>query len=262
MVRPMKQETATLAKKQTAPTSLFTEVKRVRSSDDVVTQIKDAIIGGRLKTGDRLPNERDLCRLFGISRPTLREGLRTLEVLGVIEIRPGAAGGIFTSEPQGDHLGAALEALLRFRHATVQELAEFRVSFETETARWAAQRADAEDVARLKELAERFTELAGEEGLPWRVLVEIDIAFHEAVAEASKNAVRVGIMLGIHRALHEASSSLAERASQQVRKTIGKELRQVATAVAAHDASRAATLMRRHVKKFSELEREVQEQRG
>jgi GntR family transcriptional regulator, transcriptional repressor for pyruvate dehydrogenase complex len=242
--------------------ALFTEVKRSRSSDDVVTQIKDAIIGGRLKTGDRLPNERELCGVFGVSRPTLREGLRTLEVLGVIEIRPGAAGGIFVSEPQGDHLGAALGALLRFRHATVDDLAEFRVSFEGETARWAARRADAEDVAQLTEIAERFSELAKEDGLPWRVLVEIDLAFHEALAEASKNAVRVGIMLGIHRALHEASSSLDEYASPAVRRRIGTELRQVAAAVAAHDPTRAVRLMRAHVKKFSELEREVHETRG
>src|SRR2546428_544521 len=214
MVRPMTQPAG-------AASGLFTEVKRTRSSDDVVTQIRDAIIAGRLKTGDRLPNE-----------------------------------------PQADHLGSALEALLRFRHATVQELAEFRVSFEGETARWAAQRGDEADVAHLKELADRFTELAKEDGLPWRVLVEIDLAFHEGLAEASKNAVRVGIMLGIHRALHEASSSLAEHASAKVRRQIGTELRQIASAVAAHDAPRAARLTRRHVKKFSEPQRAGQEEAG
>ena len=245
-----------------ATSRLFTEVKRTRSSDDVVTQIKDAIIKGSLKSGDRLMNERELCRVFGVSRATLREGMRTLEALGMIEIRPGATGGIFAAEPQGDHLGAALESLLRFRRATVNDLAEFRVSFERETARWAAERADESDVARLKEIADQFTELAKEEGLPWRVLVELDLAFHESLAEASKNAVRVAIMLGIHRALHEASSSLAERASAQVRRQIGTELRQIASAVAAHDTARAARLTSRHVKKFSDLERAVQDERG
>lgn|SRR5262249_5989758 len=244
------------------PSRLFTEVKRPRSSDDIVTQIREAILDGRVKIGERLPNERDLCGVFGVSRPTLREGLRTLEVLGVIEIRPGAAGGIFVCEPQGDHLGSALGALLRFRHATVNDLAEFRVSFEGETARWAARRADDDDIAQLTEIAARFADLARDPELPWRVLVEIDLAFHEALAEASKNAVRVGIMLGIHRALHDASSSLADIASLPVRRRIGTELQQVAAAVAAQDGSKAARLMRRHVKKFSELERAVQEERG
>jgi GntR family transcriptional regulator, transcriptional repressor for pyruvate dehydrogenase complex len=245
-----------------SPRALFTEVKRPRSSDDVVTQIKDAIIAGELREGDRLPNERELCRIFGVSRATLREGLRTLEALGAIEIRPGTAGGIFASQPQGDQVGAALESLLRFRRVTAQELAEFRVSFEGETAYWAGLRADADDAALLTEIANRFTELAKDDELPWRVLVEVDLAFHEALAHASKNQVRVAIMLGIHRALHEASSSLADHASGPFRRSIGRELRQVAAAVAAHDKALARRLMRRHVKRFSDLEREVQERRG
>lgn len=258
MVKPL-QQVGLVAEAQSLP---FTHVRRPRSSDDVVSQIKDAIISGRFKTGDRLPNERELCQVFGVSRPTLREALRTLEVLGVVEIRPGSNGGIFVSEPQGDHLGAALGALLQFRGATVDELAEFRVSFESETARWAAERAGSEDIARLLAIANQFSILAADEGLPWRVLVGLDIAFHEALAEASKNAVRVGIMLGIHRALHEASSSLAQEATPEVRRTIGKELRAIAEAVAAHDVQRAVRLMSKHVKKFSELERAVQERRG
>jgi GntR family transcriptional repressor for pyruvate dehydrogenase complex len=236
----------------------FTAVRRPRSSDDIVSQIKDSIVSGRFRTGDRLPNERDLCRVFGVSRPTLREALRTLEALGAIEIRPGSRGGIFVSLPQGDHLGAALGALLQFRGATVHELAEFRVSFEAETARLAAERADGDDVEQLTALADQFVTHARQDGLPWRTLVEVDIAFHEALAEASKNSVRVGIMLGIHRALHDASSSLAQDATPAVRRSIGRELRAIADAVAGHDVDRAVRLTSKHVKKFSELERAVQ----
>src|SRR3954451_3206199 len=131
---------------------LFSEVKRTRSSDDVVSQIRNAVVAGELKRGDRLPSERDLCQLFAVSRATLREGLRTLEALGAIEIRPGAAGGIFVWVPQREQVGAARDALLRFSRATARELAEFRVSFESETARWAAQLADRDDVTRLQGL--------------------------------------------------------------------------------------------------------------
>jgi DNA-binding FadR family transcriptional regulator len=238
--------------------SLFTEVKRKRSSDDVVSQISNAIVTEQLVVGDRLPNERELCRLFGVSRATLREGLRTLEALGAIEIRPGVSGGAFVSEPHGDQVGAALDALLRFRGATAHELAEFRVSFESETARWAAERADDDDIALLGDLAARFSELAKLDDLPWSTLAEVDVAFHEAVAQASKNQVRVAIMLGIQRALLRAETSLAGHADRAVRRTIGTELRKIAAAVAAHDSTNAAALMRRHVKKFSELERAVE----
>jgi GntR family transcriptional regulator, transcriptional repressor for pyruvate dehydrogenase complex len=250
MVRPMTKDSTNGA--------LFTEVKRMRSSDDVVDQVRDAIISGQLKGGDRLPNERDLCGVFGVSRATLREGLRTLEAIGAIEIRTGATGGIFAAEPQADQVGAALESLLRFRHVTAQELAEFRTSFESETAKWAAQRATEEDVQRLLDLAEQFILLAEEEGLPWHTLAELDIAFHEAMAEASKNQVRVAIMLGIHRALHQASTSIADEITPAARRSIGKELRTIVAAIELRNASLASKLMAKHVKKFSDLERKVQ----
>lgn len=250
MVGPMTEGSGTV--------TLFTEVKRMRSSDDVVDQIRGAILSGQLKTGDRLPNERNLCVAFGVSRATLREGLRTLEALGAIEIRPGAAGGIFATEPQGEQVGAALESLLRFRHVTAEELAEFRTSFEGETAHWAARRATEEDVERLLGLAEQFIMLADVEGIPWRTLAELDIAFHEAMAEAAKNQVRVAIMLGIHRALHRASTSIAHEMTPAARRSIGKELRGIVAAIEQRDASLASKLMARHVKKFSDLERKVQ----
>jgi GntR family transcriptional repressor for pyruvate dehydrogenase complex len=238
--------------------ALFTEVKRMRSSDDVVDQVRAAILAGRLKTGDRLPNERDLCVVFGVSRATLREGLRTLEALGAIEIRPGATGGIFAAEPQGDQVGAALEALLRFRHVTAQELSEFRTSFEGETALWAAMRATAADVKHLDEIVKQFVELAQDEDVPWQALVAVDLAFHEAMAYAAKNQVRVAIMLGIHRPLDRASSALADHMTPAIRRAIGKELGEIVAAIRQHDAPLAKKRMRRHVKKFSDLELKVQ----
>lgn len=238
----------------TPPPAMFTEVKRTRSSDDVVDQVRDAIIYGKLKSGDRLPGERDLCVVFGVSRATLREGLRTLEALGAIEIRPGSAGGIFAAEPQADQIGAALEALLRFRHVTAQELAEFRTSFEGETAQLAALRASDEEVQRLLDLAEKFIALAQDADVPWRILAELDIAFHEAIADAAKNQIRVAIMLGIHRALHRASTSIADEMTPAVRRSIGKELRAIVGAIEQRDASLARKLMQAHVQKFSDLE--------
>jgi GntR family transcriptional repressor for pyruvate dehydrogenase complex len=239
--------------------SLFTEVKRTRSSDDVVEQIRSAILDGQLHTGDRLPNERDLCGVFGVSRATLREGLRTLEALGAIEIRPGAAGGIFAAEPQADQVGAALESLLRFRHVTAYELAEFRTSFEGETAELATARASADEVAGLRAMVAQFQGLAEDPLVRWSTLAELDIAFHEAMAEAARNQVRVAIMLGIHRALHQASTSLEGEMTPDARRSIGRELGEIVAAMEQGDAVQAGELMRRHVEKFSELEVKVKE---
>jgi DNA-binding FadR family transcriptional regulator len=237
---------------------IFGPARRVRTSDDIVEQVRDAVIGGQLEHGDRLPNERELCRRFAVSRSTLREGLRVLEALGVVEIRPGSAGGIFVSQPDGEHVGSALEALLRFRAVTVEELAEFRVSFEGETASWAALRAEESDDERLDDIAGRFVELAQNDTTPWAMLVPIDLEFHQAIADASKNQVRAAIMLGIHRALHRASSSMEPAASPAVRRAIGPELQGIAAAVRARNPRLSRDRMRRHVRKFAEIEREFQ----
>ena len=240
--------------------TIFTAAKRTRSFEDVVEQIRNAVIEGKIKKGDRLPNEREFCRIFGVSRSTLREGIRALEALGVVEVRPGAAGGTFATEPRGDQVGAALESLIRFSGATARDLWEFRVSFEGETAFWAAARATTEDVAALDEIVGEWKALDADDGMPWPVLAEVDVRFHDTIAQASHNQVRLAIMLGLSQAIFRASSALEPYVDQRMRKTIGKELTAITDAVRNHDQKLARSRMRRHVRKFSEFELLVQEQ--
>jgi GntR family transcriptional regulator, transcriptional repressor for pyruvate dehydrogenase complex len=240
--------------------TIFTPAKRTRSFEDVVEQIRNAVIEGTIRKGDRLPNERELCRIFGISRSTLREGIRALEALGVVEVRPGAGGGIFAAEPRGDQVGAALESLIRFSGATARDLFEFRVSFEGETAFWAAERATDEDLAALDEIVGEWNVLAADERSPWPVLAEVDVRFHDAIAQASHNQVRLAIMLGLSQAIFRASSALEPYVDQPMRRTIGRELTAITAAVRKRDQKLARTRMRRHVRKFSEFELLVQEQ--
>ena len=238
---------------------MFTSAKRTRSFEDVVEQVRNAVLDGRLKKGERLPNERELCRIFGISRATLREGLRALEALGVVEVRPGSAGGAFATEPRADQVGLALEALIRFSDATAHDLAEFRVSFEGESAYWAALRATPDDVAALQEIVREYKALIRDDGVAWPVLAELDVKFHDAIAHASHNQVRVAIMLGISRALFRASTSLEPYVDPTLRRSIGRELAAITAAVRAHDERLARLRMRRHVKKYSDLESRVQD---
>lgn len=240
--------------------SLFRHAKRVRSFEDIAAQIKDGILSGRLRNGERLPSERELCQAFGVSRATLREGLRVLEAGGVVKIRPGAHGGVFVSEPDEDQIGSAIEAVLQFRKATARDLAEFRATFEAETASWAAQRAEEEDDAMLEQIVADFRRGVAEEA-EWSTLAELDLRFHEAVARASKNQVRVAIMLGIHRAVYNASVSLDDVATARVRHSIVKELESVRAAIRARDVRTASRRMKNHVQKFSELELLVHEGR-
>src|SRR3954470_4839077 len=127
----------------------FSPARRLRMLDDVFVQIRDAILAGEVGEGQRLPNERDLAERFAVGRPTVREALRSLEALGIVEIRAGRAGGAFAARPSEATLGSALSTLVSLRGASAQELAEFRLGFEAETAWWAARRADGSDVDEL-----------------------------------------------------------------------------------------------------------------
>jgi GntR family transcriptional regulator, transcriptional repressor for pyruvate dehydrogenase complex len=228
----------------------FKAVRRVRSFDEVVMQIQGAIISGHYSTGDRLPNERELSTMLDVSRPTLREALRSLEVLGILDIRPGKRGGIFVAAPSGSGVGSALEALILLRRATTAELNEFRMSFEGETAAWAAERADEEDAERLLSHTAAVRAAAARPGTRWEEMVELDVRFHELVANASKNQVRVAVMLGLLRAVERVELRVTPIADPGLHRDVGAELTAVAEAIRDHDPERARTAMRAHLARF------------
>src|SRR3954469_6472458 len=130
----------------------FAPARRLRSLDDVSRQLHDAILAGDVAEGERLPNERDLADRFEVGRPTVREALRSLEALGIVEIRPGRAGGAYAVRPSEATLGSALSTLVSLQGASPQELAEFRLSFEADNAWWAARRAGDDDLAEMQRL--------------------------------------------------------------------------------------------------------------
>ena len=175
----------------------FDKVRRVRSFDDVLAQLREAIYSGRIRPGQRLPGERQLCEEFGVGRPTLREALRSLEAVGLIEVRPGKSGGSYAVTPSESTVGDALAALVNLRGASLEDLAEFRVDFEGENASWAARRADAGDIDARSIVAEARAAATA----TLKEVAVIDVRWHEALARATKNRLRIGIALGIHEAV-------------------------------------------------------------
>src|SRR4051812_22558672 len=169
----------------------FAPARRVRMLDDVFLQIREAILTGGVPQGERLPNERDLAERFAVGRPTVREALRSLEALGIVEIRAGRAGGAFAARPSEATLGSALSTLVSLRGASAQELAEFRLGFEAETAWWAARRADGSDVDELERLVDE-THLRLEQVTDdYTPVTEADARWHEALARATRNRLRI-----------------------------------------------------------------------
>jgi DNA-binding FadR family transcriptional regulator len=238
----------------------FKPVTPVRSFEEIVSQVQEAIINGKLKQGQRLASERDLCQTFGVSRATLREALRVLEALGWIEIRLGAAGGVYANRPTTGQASSALEALLRFHEATPRDLEEFRTSFEPETAAWAAKRAQAEDIEGLRDLVQQIAAAAAQPSTPWQVISELDLVFHRRIAEISRNRVRIAVMLAVHKAVQQASLSLDPLMTGAIRSSIAQELAAITEAIASGNADEAREQMREHVERFSRMEAELMEE--
>lgn len=230
----------------------FARVRRVRSFDDVTRQLRDAILTGEIQQGERLPSERDLCETFGISRSTLRESLRALEALGMVEIRPGKAGGSFAATPPVSVVADALSTFVGLQGASVQDLAEFRISFEGENAWWAAQRADAEDVAQLEALVAeaRATLRSADDGIV--SVSPVDARWHEGIARATKNQIRLGISLGLREPMVRQLPALAPDAERYAR-TIPRALAKITKAVAERDGETAREEMRTHIEQWVRL---------
>ncbi|HZD71149.1 MAG TPA: FCD domain-containing protein [Actinomycetes bacterium] len=167
---------------------IFAPVEGGRISLQIVQQIQDAIRSGRLKSGDRLPPERDLAERFGVSRVTMRDALRNLEVLGLIQIRVGAAGGAFVTSPGAEVVAEGLTNLMLLSSLKPAEIAEARLVLELGSAALAAVRATDEDIDALRTMV-REAQASLADGTYER---SMSLRFHLQVAQIARNkAIRL-----------------------------------------------------------------------
>ncbi|MEM1360309.1 MAG: FadR/GntR family transcriptional regulator [Pseudomonadota bacterium] len=175
-------------------TALFEPLDHESVADAAVSQIEDLIASGILKQGNRLPSERDLAEMLGISRPKLREALLTLEERGLIVTKHGE--GTFVAALTGQAMMPALLALYGRHEPAFFDYLEYRRAQEGFAARLAAQRATKSDKERLKEILVE-TERAWKEN-DAEASHEADFALHSAIVDASQNATLIHVMASIY----------------------------------------------------------------
>ena len=180
----------------------FSPIKTKRLYEEIVEQIKQLITEGRLKPGDRLLAERELAEQFQVSRASVREAIRTLEMLGVIDIRPGE--GTFVRGTETDDIIRPLAMFLAVERSSLLDMFEMRRIFETATAGLAAERATEEELdhigAMLEKMRERLNVLDPEKG------EEYDAAFHYAVAESTHNSLLTKLFKTVSEEFAKANS--------------------------------------------------------
>ena len=125
----------------------FRPVQVARAFEDIASQIRGELSEGRLRAGDRLPPERELAGQFGVSRNTLREALRSLEISGLISLRKGASGGAFVKDSNGDVVVTSIRDMLTLGAVTPEQITEARIWIEDSAiVRAACERRTAEDI--------------------------------------------------------------------------------------------------------------------
>jgi GntR family transcriptional repressor for pyruvate dehydrogenase complex len=202
-------------------------LRREGLTDMLVARILSLVAAGNLKPGDQLPAERRLAETFDVSRPTLREALRALAVLGVVEVRHG--GGVFVSQLEASDLLTPLTFFLTLRSTEIGKLYEARRLIEGEIAALAAERADEDAFPGLEELIARQEEAEAD---PARYR-ELDTGFHRRLGELAANEF-----------LARAAQSL-NVLGQEFRKMASETPNVIATSIADHRAILAA-LRARH----------------
>src|SRR5437764_7340782 len=133
---------------------LFAPISIARASSSIADQIRQAIVTGKLDQGERLPPERELAEQFGVSRVTVRDALRALEAMGLIEVRVGARGGAFVTVPSGSIVGQTMSDMMMMSAVTPGDIVEARLVVELGTVTLACARATEEDLVQLHELSE------------------------------------------------------------------------------------------------------------
>src|SRR5439155_10938107 len=219
----------------------------------VLSHVSNPIDHGRLKPGDRLPPERDLAHHVGVSRPTVRAGLRTLAALGVVRSRRGSGN----YHPDGPPtLGAeALSFLAALHKFTADDVFEARRIIEVGAAGLAAERATPEQLATLAdEVASLFASLADRQ-----VFLVHDINFHRGIAAASGNPIVASLVEMVSLLYYERRRATAERAVDRDLRDAADSHRQIYQAVRAHDVEAARRAMNDHlVRSRSYQAKEVQ----
>ena len=229
---------------------LITPIKKTRIAEEVADRIRVLMLDGTFPPGEPLPSERHLAERFGVSRGSIRDALRTLETIGLLETRHGQ--GTFPHELSVDRLVAPLASVMAYRSDLQDELLDVRRMFEPAVARAAALRATDEDLADLQRLldAQRQKLKTGQSAI-----VE-DTAFHAILARSTRNRVVMSIMATLNDLLVESRTHSLEQKGRPARSIDGHEA--VVAALRRKDADGASQAMYNHIDQIADLQLHAQ----
>ncbi|MFU8768345.1 MAG: FadR/GntR family transcriptional regulator [Desulfotignum sp.] len=226
---------------------MFKRAKQNRVFQDVVDQIQEAIVSGKLAPGTRLPAERDLKEMFNTSRGTLREALRVLEQKGLIEIKLGVAGGAIVKRMDGDPLMESLALLIQSGEVSLEHLSEFRIKIEGSLVALATERATAEDIQELERLQDSARHCF--EIQDWENFLKTDEAMHTYLGTMSRNPVFQFVQKSIHDNIHRYYQDYLPMNPERTLENLN-DFEKIIAAMKAKDGAVASAIITDHVQRF------------
>lgn len=226
----------------------FAPIQKQRNFEEILVQLQAAFVNGDLSPGDRLPAERELAEQFSVSRTSVREALRVLEALGVVQVRPGAENGALLLAEPGRAFRDLLEYQLALRHIDIASLVEFRIVIESWTASSAAKRASEKALNRMDDLIE----LMRHTSLSYAAFHDYDAAWHLEIARATDNDLIAltleGARTTIERVMVGAVAGMVDWDTMRLRLTLEHEA--IVDALRKRDSGLASELMTAHIRDF------------
>jgi len=225
-----------------ASAQLKAELERIRRTkvyEEVAEQLQRLILDGYFKPGDKLPTERELAEAFGVSRASVRDAVRSLELLGLVEPRQGQGRVVRDLSPDG--LVRPLASMLVRHRALLGELLEVRKILEPPIAARAALLATPEEIEQMEAIVERQAEKLARGELP----IDEDTEFHYLIATAARNSVIlqvIDVLMDLLRESRQQSLQVQGRPQKSV-----EGHKSILQAIRRRDPQAAEAAMRQHL---------------
>jgi GntR family transcriptional repressor for pyruvate dehydrogenase complex len=210
-------------------------------SSQIVSDTRAALLGGKLKPGDFVGTEKDLAARYGVSRIVARDALRSLQALGIVEIRMGKGGGARVAQGNPRLFAEALAVQLELTSVTAAEILDAQRAIECLAAELAAENATRGDIARLERLLDEAEAVIEDVAAYTQSCRD----FHLAVAEASHNRVLVVQLISLQHVSWPAENHTLTPA---VARRVLDVHKQLTALIAMRDGAGARRLMDDHVK--------------
>ena len=222
-------------------TTPFAPIKTRRLSDQVSAEIQVRIAAGDLRSGDKLPPERELAENFGVSRGAVREALRNLERTGMVSLQAGARGGAFIGHGDSSMIGDSFRNLYQLGSVSLEELTETRIWLASTVVQIACTRGTEADFDALTANVDEAEWLLKARRFDDKI--DVHIEFHNLLAQATHNALMVMLMA----ALMEVMRDFAHAAGGEQDDLTIKARRAFLAALRKRDAAAAVATMTEHL---------------